>query len=100
MTHRRKQGLDGTPSPSPSTGCGSNHLFLYTIRGSYAKPLWASSNLPRPIYSFEISEGTHTPVSTGAVLKTVEGRYTKDYTKSEGREFTYTWQGWGFVPED
>ncbi len=77
-----------------------NHLFLYTIRGRYAKPLWASSNLPRPIYSFEISEGTHTPVSTGAVLRTVEGQYTKDYTKSEGREFTYTWQGWGFVPED
>ncbi len=77
-----------------------NHLFLYTIRGGYAKALWASSNLPRPIYSFEISEGTPTPVYTGAVLRTFEGEYTKDYTKSNEREFTYTWQGWGFVPED
>lgn len=77
-----------------------NHLFLYTIRGGYAKSIWASSNLPRPIYSFEISEGVRTAAYTGAILKTVEGRYTKDDTKSEGKEFTYTWQGWGFVPED
>ena len=89
------KGFDENDDPNVK-----NHLFLYTIRGGYAKSLWASSNLPRPIYSFEISEGTQTPVSTGAILKTVEGRYTKDDTKSEGREFTYTWQGWGFVPED
>lgn len=75
-----------------------NHLFLYTIRGGYAKPLWSSSNLPRPIYSFEISEGIPNPVATGAVLRTVEGEYTKDYTRGEQREFEYTWQGWGFVP--
>lgn len=75
-----------------------NHLFLYTIRGGYAKTLWASSNLPRPIYSFEISEGIPTPVATGAVLRTVEGEYTKDYTKGDQREFVYTWQGWGFIP--
>ncbi len=75
-----------------------NHLFLYTIRGGYAKTLWASSNLPRPIYSFEISEGISNPVSTGAVLRTVEGEYTEDYSRDEQREFIYTWQGWGFVP--
>ena len=75
-----------------------NHLFLYTIRGGYAKTLWASSNLPRPIYSFEISEGTPTSVSTGAVLRTVEGEYAENYAGDTQREFAYTWQGWGFVP--
>lgn len=88
------RGYDENDDPSVK-----NHLFLYTVRGGYAKALWASSNLPRPIYSFEISEGVPTPVSTGAVLRTVEGEYTKDFTRSEEKEFTYTWQGWGFVPE-
>lgn len=78
--------------------CVKNHLFLYTIRGGYAKTLWASSNLPRPIYSFEISEGIPNPVATGAVLRTVEGDYTEDYTRDMQRKLSYTWQGWGFVP--
>ena len=89
------EGRDKNDDPSVK-----NHLFLYTIRGGYGKSLWASSNLPRPICSFEISEGIPTPVSTGAVLRTVEGEYTEDYATSRQREFTYTWQGWGFVPED
>lgn len=75
-----------------------NHLFLYTIRGGYAKALWASSNLPRPIYSFEISEGIPTPAATGVVLRTVEGEYTGDYSRGEQGDFEYTWQGWGFIP--
>lgn len=75
-----------------------NHLFLYTIRGGYAKALWASSNLPRPIYSFEISEGIPTPAATGVVLRTVEGKYTGDYSRGEQGDFEYTWQGWGFIP--
>ena len=89
------KGFDENDDPSVR-----NHLFLYTIRSGYAKSLWASSNLPRQIYSFEISEGIRTPVSTGAVLKTVEGAYSEDYTPGEEKAFTYTWQGWGFVPED
>ena len=89
------KGFDENDDPSVK-----NHLFLYTIRSGYAKPLWASSNLPRPIYRFEISEGTATPVSTGAVLKTVEGAYTQDDSSDAQMEFTYTWQGWGFVQED
>ena len=89
------KGFDENDDPAVK-----NHLFLYTIRDGYAKSLWGSSNLPRPIYSFEISEGTPTPVSTGAILKTVEGKYTEDLSRKEQREITYTWQGWGFVPED
>lgn len=87
------QGYEGEDDPGVK-----NHLFLYTIRGGHAKALWCSSNLPRPIYSFEIGAGTPTPVSTGAVLATVEGEYTDDYTQSGQKVFTYTWQGWGFVP--
>lgn len=89
------KGFDENDDPSVK-----NHLFLYTIRGGRGKALWASSNLPRPIYSFEVSEGIPTPVYSGAILKTVEGEYTKDYTRSEEREIIYTWKGWGFVPED
>jgi len=89
------KGFDENDDPSVK-----NHLFLYTVRGGYAKTLWASSNLPRPICGFEVSEGTPTPVSTGAVLRTVEGEYTEGYSKDKQREFIYTWQGWGFVPED
>ena len=88
------KGFDENDDPNVK-----NHLFLYTVRGGYAKSLWASSNLPRPIYSFEISEGTPNPAATGAVLRTVEGNYTEDYTRDEQTEFTYTWQGWGFVPQ-
>lgn len=88
------KGFDKNDDPAVK-----NHLFLYTIRGGYAKALWASSNLPRPIHSFEISEGVPNPVSTGAVLKTVEGHYTENGTKDSQSTFTYTWQGWGFVPQ-
>ncbi|MCD7947352.1 MAG: CapA family protein [Oscillospiraceae bacterium] len=89
------EGYDENDDPSVR-----NHLFLYTIRGGYAKSLWASSNLPRPIYRFEIGEGIQTPVSTGAVLKTVEGEYTQDDANGAEKNYRYTWQGWGFVPED
>ncbi|NLC96650.1 MAG: hypothetical protein GX675_03670 [Erysipelotrichaceae bacterium] len=89
------KGVDKNDDPSVK-----NHLFLYTIIEGHAKSLWGSSNLPRPIYSFQIIEGTPNPVSTGAILKTIEGEYTKDYSKTEEIALTYTWQGWGFVPEN
>lgn len=66
-----------------------NHLFLYTIRGGYGKQLWCSSNLPRPIYSFEIS---------GDTLTTIEGDYS-DTEKSKKAKLTYTWHDWGFVEQ-
>ena len=77
-----------------------NHLFLYTIRSETAKALWCSSNLPRPIYSFELDQnGQKTPVSSGMLLKTKEGEYRDDFSKSEESDFEYKWQGWGFVEE-
>ena len=66
-----------------------NHLFLYTIRGGYGKQLWCSSNLPRPIYSFELDNQT---------LTTIEGEYS-DTEKTNKAQLTYEWRGWGFVEE-
>jgi|GEM_PF-1445061 len=76
------------------------HLFLYTLRAGRMKPLWCSSSLPRPVYSFELSfDGEQTPVASGAVLRTTEGQYQDDFSITEAKEYHYFWQGWGFVPE-
>jgi len=76
------------------------HLFLYTLRGGRMKQLWASSSLPRPILSFELSfDGEKTPVASGAVLRTVEGSYGGGFTQGDARAFAYAWEGWGFVPQ-
>ncbi|MDR2865612.1 MAG: hypothetical protein LBV68_08390 [Spirochaetaceae bacterium] len=75
-----------------------NHLFLYTVRSGYAKPLWCSSNLPRPIYSFKLDpNGRKTPVSSGMLLYTEEGAYTGDFSETQTCSYTYTWEGWGFT---
>ena len=81
----------------PAVQC---HLFLYTVRGGHMKSVWCSSGLPRPIYAFELSlDGEKNPVASGAVLRTVEGRYREDFSRGEGREYVYVWRGWGFVEE-
>jgi len=81
----------------PSVRC---HLFLYTLRAGRMKQLWGSSNLPRPIYAFELSlDGEKTPVNSGAALRTTEGRYTDDFSPTEAREHVYVWRRWGFVEE-
>ena len=82
----------------PAVRC---HLFLYTMRAGRMKALWGTSNLPRPIYGFELAfDGPQTPVFSGAVLRTREGRYTDDFfSRTEAREYIYVWRGWGFVEE-
>ncbi|MCL1952075.1 MAG: hypothetical protein FWF60_04530 [Oscillospiraceae bacterium] len=81
----------------PAVRC---HLFLYTLRAGHMKHLWGSSSLPRPIYGFELSlDGAKTPVSSGALLRTTEGRYTDDFSPTDTQEHVYLWQGWGFVEE-
>ena len=81
------------------------HLFLYSMRTLQgvptAKPLWCSSNLPRPILAIEFDEaGEQTPVSSGMLLYTSEGAYADppQFVSDEPpSSFCYTWQGWGFV---
>ena len=81
----------------PAVRC---HLFLYTLRAGQMKALWGSSNLPRSIYAFELTfDSPKTPVASGAVLRTTEGRYTDDFSQTEVAEHVYAWRGWGFVEE-
>ncbi|MDR3121836.1 MAG: CapA family protein [Clostridiales bacterium] len=75
------------------------HLFVYSIKDNRVKPLWCSSNLPRPIYSFELNmDGERTPTLSGALLATCEGAYTDDYRTTVSSGYTYEWNGWGFSP--
>jgi predicted small lipoprotein YifL len=78
------------------------HLFLYTVKGGAARAVWCSSDLPRPILSFALDPGGEvTPVSSGMLLRTVEGFYAGASAPPEeaGAEaFVYAWEGWGFVP--
>lgn len=76
------------------------HLFYSTIRSGRVKMEWCSSNLPRPIYEFSLSEGIPTATGSGTVLRTVEGFYTEDGRKTQAHSFCYTWEGWGFVIQD
>ena len=77
-----------------------NHLFVYTALPGRVKALWGSSDLPRPIYSFELDpSGRVTPVSSGMQLITYEGEYRDDFTQTTPVKHIYTWQGWGFVPD-
>ena len=78
-----------------------NHLFLYTVISGRVKSVWGSSDLPRPIYRFELEDtGEVTPVSSGMLLRTEEGEYRDDFSRTEPAAHTYAWQGWGFVPLD
>ena len=76
-----------------------NHLFVYTILSGYVKAVWGSSDLPYPIYRFELDpSGTVTAVSSGMLLITYEGEYREDYAQTAAIKRLYAWQGWGFVP--
>jgi hypothetical protein len=76
------------------------HLFVYSVKDDRVKPLWCSSNLPRPIYALEpAADGEKTPALSGMRLTTLEGAYTEDYGKTASSEYTYAWSAWGFVPE-
>lgn len=75
------------------------HLFVYSIKDNRIKSLWCSSNLPRPIYSLELTaDGEQTPTLSGVRLITQEGSYTEDYRKMVSTEYIYEWNGWGFSP--
>ena len=76
-----------------------NHLFVYTILAGQIKSVWGSSDLPYPIYSFELDPyGKVTAVSSGMLLRTCEGEYRDDYAHTAPVQRVYAWEGWGFVP--
>jgi hypothetical protein len=75
------------------------HLFVYSIKDDRVKPLWCSSNLPRPIYEFTLdTDGEQTPVLSGVRLVTREGTYTEDYGETASAEYIYAWSSPGFSP--
>jgi len=75
------------------------HLFVYSFKDNRVKPLWCSSNLPRPIYSFELcADGIQTPALSGVRIVTREGAYTDDYSKTAAADYIYEWNSWGFSP--
>jgi len=75
------------------------HLFVYSVNDDRVKALWCSSNLPRPIYSFDLyADGEQTPALSGVRLLTQEGNYTEDYSKTISSEYEYEWNSWGFSP--
>jgi hypothetical protein len=78
-----------------------HHLFLYTVMPGHVREIWCSSDLPRPIYHFELDpSGEITPVSSGMLLRTEEGEYAEDFSRTQAILYQYAWQGWGFVPVD
>lgn len=87
-------------SGKPDSPAVRNHLFLYTVRCGRLKPLWCSSNLPRPFYNWCLRAGKPDKIASQAVLKTVEGEYTNDFHRTRGESHTYFWSGWGFTEDD
>ena len=75
-----------------------NHLFVDTVIGGHVKSIWASSDLPRPIYSFRLDpKGQKTVVSSGMLLRTQEGKYRNDFARTRSSGYIYRWEKWGFV---
>jgi hypothetical protein len=93
----------GTAKPARMTNDDASvrcHLFVYSVHDDRVKALWCSSNLPRPIYAFELrADGERTPVLSGARIVTREGTYAEDYGETASVERAYAWNGHGFSPE-
>ena len=85
-----------------------NHLFVQELRGEHMMDTWCSSQLARPIVSFELVDSDEAPGGKQDLLVS-EGRYEKINTYSyviderslEGeKEYVesriMTWNQWGF----
>lgn len=71
-----------------------NHLFVFALRRGRMRPVWSSSNLAAPIWSFAFADVDN---DSRNELVLVEGSYC------EGREWlgdyvtVWRWGSWGFV---
>lgn len=80
-----------------------NHLFVYKLDGDRFRPVWCSSDLPRPILSFEIKDedgdGRNELVAEEGQYKKVSGeRYTAD-PDADARTTVWQWEEWGFIKQ-
>lgn len=78
-----------------------NHLFVYKLEGGAFKPVWCSSDLYRPILSFEVKDadgdGLNDLVALEGFYKKVSGeRYTTD-PEAKARTTVWQWDEWGFM---
>lgn len=77
-----------------------NHLFVYKLEGNKFRAVWCSSDLYRPILSFDIrdddGDGLKELVVREGEYKKVSGeRYTAD-PDSVPRTTVWKWNEWGF----
>lgn len=77
-----------------------NHLFVYKLDQYKIKQVWCSSNLDRPIISFEIADTNKDSLKE---LIVIEGQYRKIFgskygldSKSKTRTAVWEWNKWGF----
>lgn len=77
-----------------------NHIFVYKFEGKTFIPVWCSSNLDRPIISFEITDVdgdglNELVVEEGIYCLTEKDRYAVD-TGEPSRRGIWKWDEWGF----
>lgn len=77
-----------------------NHLFVYQLQENTFKPVWFSSDLDRPILSFEIrdvngDDRNELVVAEGQYKKIAEERYAPN-PKGQVRTTVWKWEEWGF----
>ena len=78
-----------------------NHLFVYKLESDGFKPVWSSSDLYRPILSFDINDSNgdgrnELVVREGQYKKVAGDRYTTD-PGAEPRTTVWQWDEWGFA---
>ena len=77
-----------------------NHLFVYKLEDETFQPVWCSSDLDRPIISFEIDDIDNDGlnelvVKEGAYREISKGRYALD-TRVPFQVSVWKWEEWGF----
>lgn len=77
-----------------------NHLFVYKLEEDTFRPVWCSSDLYRPILSFDITDTDGNGLNE---LITREGRYKKVFGErykadpdAKTRTTVWQWEEWGF----
>ncbi len=98
-----KRGSFGPVKPFWETDADRSykqHLFVYRLTDDTLHPVWCSSNLDRPIVSFEVrdvdGDGLKEIVAAEGAYRRLTGeRYTLD-EKAPLRTIVLQWDGWGF----
>lgn len=78
-----------------------NHLFVYKLVGDTPRPVWCSSDLSRPILSFDIKDddgdGLNELIVEEGRYKKVSGKRYKADPDGDARITVWQWEEWGFT---